>query len=133
MTLIALLIGAIIVVAAIRNSQGTLFSALGQDVPAYVTWAAAIVAIGAIGFIPGLKPVSKALLALVLLVIILRNYQAIIAGFQNAWQHPLGTNAVSSGSTGGVATGNSLGNDLGEAPPLTIHPSSFSSSLAVGM
>lgn len=88
MIFVLLIIGVIIVVAAVRNSQGALFTALGQDVPAFVVWAAAIFALGAIGFVPGLKPVSRGLLALVLVVLILRNYKQIISGFQTAWQHP---------------------------------------------
>lgn len=81
MILVALFIGAILVVAAIRNTYGSLFSALSVDVPAFVVWAAAILAIGALGFLPGMKPVSRGLLALILVVIVLRNYQAILKGF----------------------------------------------------
>lgn len=106
MILVALFIGAILVVAAIRNSQGALFTALYNDVPAFVVWAAAIFAIGAVGFIPGLKPVSRGLLALVILVIVLNNYQNIIKGFQDAWQNPTkaGTTANSgSNSSSGTA------------------------------
>ena len=83
MVLIALLIGAILIVVAFHGTQSNLFSALATDVPAFTTWAAAIVALGAIGFIPGLKPVSRALLALVIVVIVLRNYQSILAGFKS--------------------------------------------------
>jgi hypothetical protein len=88
MILIALLIGVIVIVAAIRNSQGALVSALGQDVPGFVIWAAALFAVGAVGYVPGLKPVSRGLLALIILVLILRNYQAVISGFQAAWTSP---------------------------------------------
>lgn len=88
MILILLAIGAIIIVAAFRNSQGALFAALYEDVPGFVIWAAAIFAIGAVGFIPGLKPVSRGLLALILVVIVLRNYREVIAGFENMWQAP---------------------------------------------
>lgn len=88
MVLVALLVGVILLIAALRNSQGALFSALGKDVPGFVVWAAALVAVGIIGFIPGLKPISRGLLALVFIVLIVRNYQQAIAGFQNAWQNP---------------------------------------------
>jgi hypothetical protein len=88
MILIALFIGVIIIVAAFRNSQGALFSALYQDVPGFMVWAAAIFAIGAVGFIPGLKPVSRGLLALVITVIILNNYKNVIKGFEDLWEHP---------------------------------------------
>lgn len=84
MPLIALLIGAILIVAAIRGTQGMLFSALATDVPGYVVWAAAITALGAIGWIPGLKPISRGLLALVIIVIVLRDYQTILTGLQAA-------------------------------------------------
>lgn len=84
MILVALMIGIILVVAAIRNSQASLFSALATDVPQFVVWAAALLALGMIGFIPGLKPISRGLLALVIVVIVLRNYSGIISGFQAA-------------------------------------------------
>lgn len=86
MALVALLIGAVLIVAAIRNSHASLFSALRTDVPEFAVWAAAIFALGVIGFIPGLKPTSRALLALVFVVIILKNYTGILSGFQSAWQ-----------------------------------------------
>jgi len=88
MIIIILLIGVILIIAAIRNSQNDLFAALAQDVPAYIIWGAALFAVGAIGFIPGLKPVSRALLALIIVVLVLRNYKAILAGFQNFWTNP---------------------------------------------
>jgi hypothetical protein len=80
--LIALFIGVILVVVAIKGNGGSLFSALGQDVPAFVVWGSAVVALGAIGFVPGLKPISRGLLALLIIVIILRDYQSIIAGLK---------------------------------------------------
>lgn len=88
MTFFALIIGIALIVAAMRNSQDALFSAIGTDVPNFIVWAAAIFALGAIGFVPGLKPVSRALLALVITVLIVTNYKKIIAGFENLWQHP---------------------------------------------
>jgi uncharacterized membrane protein YgcG len=114
MLLVALLIGVILIVAAIRNSQGALFTALATDVPGFVVWAAAIVGVGAIGFIPGLKPASRGLLALVIVVLLVNNYQAIIAGFQgankaatNAGQGSQGSGASASGGASGAASGSS--------------------------
>lgn len=105
MVLLALFIGAILIVAAVRNSQGALFDALYKDVPGYVVWAAAIFAIGAIGFIPGLKPVSRGLLALVIVVIVMNNYKKILAGFQDAWQHPPAATPDAPASDGSAAGG----------------------------
>jgi hypothetical protein len=109
MIIVALLIGLILIAAAIRGTQGALFSALGTDLPAYVVWAAALVAVGSLGFVPGLKGPSRALLALVIVVLILNNYQAILAGFA----------AVSSPtSSTGTAAGNAA--PAGAAsPPVT--------------
>lgn len=86
MVLVVLFLGAILLVAGIRGTYRDLFTALSIDVPGYIVWAAAILALGAIGLIPGLKPVSKGLLALVLIVLIVNNYQKIIAGFHSAVQ-----------------------------------------------
>jgi len=106
MTLIILIIGAVMIVAAVRNSHGALFTALKTDVPAFTVWAAAILAVGAVGFIPGLKPVSRGLLGLVLMVIILRNYQNILNGFQSAWQGAEAqASAAPSGGSGGSSSG----------------------------
>jgi Flp pilus assembly pilin Flp len=88
MGLIALFLGIILIVAAVRNSQGALFSALGTDVPKFVIWGAAIIAVGMIGAIPGLKTPSRLLLGLVVTVLIVNNYQKLISGFQSAWQSP---------------------------------------------
>ena len=83
MQLIALIIGAILITVAYRNSQGALAAALEKDVPQFVVWGGAIVAVGAIGVIPGLKPVSRLLLILVITVLVVNNYKKLIAGFQN--------------------------------------------------
>lgn len=98
MAIVALIIAVVLIAAAVRNTQGILFSALSEDVPAFMVWAAAIFAVGAIGFVPGLKPVSRGLLALVLLVIIMNNYQTIIAGFTQ----PLGSASANSPASSGV-------------------------------
>lgn len=113
MILVALFIGVILIVAAIRNSQGALFTALSTDVPGFVVWAAAIFAIGAVGFIPGLKAPSRGLLALVLLVLILKNYQGIVSGFQSAWTNPPQASSGQAGAPG--AAGGQASNAAGQA------------------
>jgi len=103
MPFIILIIGIVLVVAAIRDTQSMLFTALVNDVPAFSVWFAAILILGAIGFIAPLKPLSKALLILILVVLVLRNYQAIIAGFNGAWQGEAKGATNSTGSGTGVA------------------------------
>lgn len=77
-----LLIGAILIVVAFNNSFSALATELETDVPGYFKWAAAIVAILALGYIPGLKTPSRWLLGLVLVVVLLKNYSTILSGFQ---------------------------------------------------
>jgi hypothetical protein len=120
MTLIALVIGLILIVSAFRGTSGQLFSALGTDVPAYGIWAAAIVAVGVIGFVPGLKPVSRGLLALVLVVIILNNYQNILNNFASlssssspavqGGASPASSNSASNAPDAGLGAGDVTGN-----------------------
>ena len=107
MGIVILIIGVVVIVAAIRDTHEKLFGALAEDLPAFMVWAAAVFALGAIGWIPGMNPVSRGLLALVIVVIVLTNYKAIIGGLSQ----PLGSASepTSSGHDGG-ALGGSLGN-----------------------
>lgn len=82
MAFLALLIGAVLIVAALRNRHGDLAGALKQDVPSFAVWGAAVFGVALVGFIPGLKPVSRGLLALLVVVLILTNYENIIGSFQ---------------------------------------------------
>lgn len=106
MGIVALFIGIILIVSAVRNSQGALFSALETDVPKFVVWGAAILAVGAIGAIPGLKPASRWLLALIIIVLIVNNYQKLVAGFQNAVK-VAGSQTAAPATTASGASGNS--------------------------
>lgn len=85
MIIFLVLIAAILIVAAVRDTQGDLFAALREDVTAFGIWGAALIAIGLLGFIPGVKPVSRALLGLVIVVLFVNNYQGILNGFSQAW------------------------------------------------
>lgn len=108
MVFVVLVIGLVLVVAAVRNSQASLFSALMSDVPAFAVWAAAIFALSAIGFVPDLKPVSRGLLVLVLVVIVLTNYKQILSGFQSAWQGAQGQ-ATDAGTAAGAQAASTNG------------------------
>jgi len=118
---------ALAIVVAINDTQGDLFAALRQDMPQFVVWAAAIVALGIVGFVPGLKPISRGLLALVVVAIILNNYRNILAGFQNSWANvpaspspDAGTGAtpvLASGSVAPSVTGNVQEPVIGHGSP----------------
>lgn len=79
-----IVIAAIIAVAALNNAQGNLALQLEEDVPAFGTWALAVFGVGALGWIPGFATISRYLLALVFVVLVVRNYQQILNGFQEA-------------------------------------------------
>lgn len=69
-----LIIGAVMVVAAVKNTQGNLATLLKGDFTGpnnFIYWMVAILIIGAVGYIPKLKPLSVGFLGLVVLVLFL--------------------------------------------------------------
>jgi hypothetical protein len=71
-----LIIGAVLLVAGIRNTYGDLWTLVEGDFTrqnGYLTWVAAIAVVGAIGYIPKLKPLSVAFMTLLLVVLVLSN------------------------------------------------------------
>jgi hypothetical protein len=110
MPFLALIIAAVLIVAAIRNTQGQLLTAIRQDVPAFAIWGAAIFGVAMVGFIPGLKPVSRGLLALLIVAIILANYRNVLNAFQGVAygaeeQALTGTPTGSLGASGAASNG----------------------------
>ena len=83
MPFVLLIIGAVLIVAAFNNAQGRLAAELQTDIPGFFAWAIAIAAILGLGYLPGLKTASRWLLALVLMVIVLKNYTTILSGFSS--------------------------------------------------
>ena len=85
MVFVLLLIGVVLISVAYKGTQHDLFAELAKDIPNFGIMAAAIVALGIVGFIPGLKPISRGLLGLVILVIVFNNYDKVIPGFKNTF------------------------------------------------
>src|SRR5206468_8721512 len=83
MPLILLALAALLIASALQNTQGDLAAALKADAPPFLKMAAAVVGIGAIGFVPKMEPLSRGLLGLVALVFFLTNYQRILSSFQS--------------------------------------------------
>jgi hypothetical protein len=70
-----LLVGLVLLISGVKNTQDTLFATVkgdftGQD--NFIYWFAAIIIIGAVGYVPKLKPISTAFLALVIIVLFLK-------------------------------------------------------------
>ena len=64
------------VVASVRNTNNDLVALLKGDFTGkgnFIYWMLSILVIGAVGYIPDLKPVSRAFLALVIIVLFINN------------------------------------------------------------
>lgn len=133
-----LIIGTVLVVSAVKGTQGQLAQLVKSDFTGsnnFIYWTVSILLIGSVGYIPKLKSLSTAFLALVIIVLVLTkgNPQAVGGGFfqqftqgiastQSATTNqtsPLGTTSTTPGTTGGISPfqipsiiGNTLGGML---------------------
>lgn len=74
MSFALLIIGITLVVAAVRNTQGALITLVSGDFQGpgnFLYWIVALLLIGALGYIPKLKPVSDGFLVLIILALVL--------------------------------------------------------------
>lgn len=133
MPLLLVLIGAVLIVTAIRGTTASLATHLGADLTSgFVKWLAALVLIGGIGYVPALRTPARYLLALVIVVILLKDGTGLLQSFVTQLEsaptptpaQPAGGNAqlpaipidvnILGGSSGGSGTGGSgLLGDLG--------------------
>lgn len=76
MPFLFLIVGVVMVVSAVRNTNQQLVQLLKGDFTGkgnFLYWLLSILVIGAVGYIPDLKPVSRAFLVLVIIVLFLNN------------------------------------------------------------
>lgn len=69
-----IIIGTVLLVSSVRNTQGDLYTLVKGDFTGqnnYLYWMVSILVIGAVGYIPTLKPLSRMFLALVIIVLFL--------------------------------------------------------------
>jgi hypothetical protein len=83
MPFLIILVGITLALVAYNDTQDQLATNLEQDLPGFFKWGAAVLAIAGLGFIPGFQRFSRMLLALVIVVIVLKNYSQIISSFEN--------------------------------------------------
>ena len=95
MAFVLLIVGITLLVAAVQNTQGTLFTLLAGDFKQFIFWFVAIFLIGALGYIPKLKPLSTAFMALVILVLFLSKGKGFFPQFTSA----LGTASTAPAAT----------------------------------
>lgn len=81
------IIGIVLLVAGVRNKQADLYALVKGDFTGqnnFIFWMASIFAIGVLGYVPKLKPISSALLALVIVVLFLKKGVGFFAQFNTA-------------------------------------------------
>lgn len=112
MPFVLIIIGLVLLVAAVRNSQDNLFALVQKDVTGqgnFLYWIASIGIIGAIGYVPKLKPISTALLGLIILVLFISKggfFEQFTTQLASTTTAPgPGTNAPSPATPGGNSTG----------------------------
>jgi hypothetical protein len=76
MPFVLLLVGAVLLLAGIRNTYGALWSLIKGDFTgtnSFLPWVAAIAVVGGLGYVPRLRPLAIAFMTLLLLVLIISN------------------------------------------------------------
>lgn len=92
MPFVFLIIGIVLVIAGVRDKSADLYTLIKGDFTGannYLYWMVSILIIGAIGYIEVLKPVSRAFMVLVIIVLFISaNKQGVgfFKQFQNALQ-----------------------------------------------
>lgn len=97
-----LLIGAVLLVAGIRNTYAQLWALVEGDFTSqggFLAWVAAIGVIGALGYVPKLKPLSIALLTLILIVLVI-SHNGVFAQLQQFITSGGGASAAPNPATG---------------------------------
>jgi len=117
-----LIIGITLVVAAVRNTQGDLITLLIGDFTGpnnFIYWIVALLIIGAVGYVPKLKPVSDGFLVIVILALFLSKGRpdSKTGGFFKQFTDALGT-TTKAPATG--ATGTTGGGPGGATPKVPI-------------
>jgi len=116
------LIGLLLIASALKGTEHELAQRFQTDLlgaDGFIAWIFAILAIGALGYVPGLETVSNYLLALIMVVVVVRN-GGIWTQFQAALQQasaagpapsiaPKATSADGSGSSGSGGSSSSSG------------------------
>lgn len=101
MPFVFLIIGTVFIIAGVRNTTSDLVSLFQDDIKGdnnFVYWILAILAIGALGYVQDLRPLSRAFLVLVLIVLVLsEDKSATAGGFFTKFQQ--GITSITGGTT----------------------------------
>jgi len=89
MPFVLIIIGLFLLIAGARGTQGQLYDLIKGDFTgqnSFIYWIAAMGVIGGLGYIPALRGLSHAFLALVLIVLVLHQNTGIWANLTSALQ-----------------------------------------------
>lgn len=116
------IVGTVLLIASIKNTYGQTTPAGGPGLGALLTndftgqnnfvfWFAAILIIGAVGYIPKLKPISNAFLILVVIVLVLKrgNPSGVGGGFFQQFTTGLQSTQTATGNTTASTAANTAG------------------------
>ncbi|MDE2019920.1 MAG: hypothetical protein KGJ13_06280 [Patescibacteria group bacterium] len=104
-----LLIGAIMLVAGLRNTYAQLWKLVEGDFTSqggFLSWVAAIAVVGGLGYIPKLRPLSIAFMTLLLVVLVLSNggVFAKLQAFIQSGAQPSGGQPLTTQPNGNIQT-----------------------------
>lgn len=136
-----LIAGFLLIATALQNTQSELAALLQRDLlgkQGFFLWLAAVVSLGAIGYVPGLERTSRNLILLLLVVVVLRNggiwanAQAALQGASQAGPAPSAINPAPQQSSSGASSGGSGGGSGGSGSAISNIGSGAATGAAIG-
>lgn len=116
MPFLFIIVGIVLTIAAVRGTNTQLVGLLKGDFTGkgnFIYWTLAILVIGALGYSKSLQPLSRAFMALVIIVLFLDN-KGVFAQFNSAISQTQQTStSIASGMGNGASIGTSSGNTTG--------------------
>lgn len=105
-----IIVGIVLTITGVRGTSQQLLKLVKGDLTgtnSYLYWIVAILVIGSVGYVPTLKPLSRAFLILVLVVLVLREGKTSASGggFFQEFTAALKTISQGQGSTAAPASG----------------------------
>jgi hypothetical protein len=124
-----LILGSLFVAAGVRGQSKQLLTLLHDDLTGpnnYIYWMLSILILGALGYIDALRPLSRAFLVLVIVVLVLKegNPNQTGGGFFQQFQHAISkitsptATGISDSTTGGVMAAQGIDNMVSGATGL---------------
>jgi len=123
MPFLFLIVGTVMIVSAARGTNNDLVALLKADFTGqnnFLYWLVSILIIGAVGYIPDLKPVSRAFLVLVVIVLFLENggvftqFTAALKGTQSAQPNNTSSSSPQAVNYGSVPTNSTGSTNYGD-------------------